>query len=84
MMKKVKINPKDLFKALDVVNEEEAFKVFEATLNFLLYIEVGEEIKLPSTTFKKISHDKIAISQTVTDRNTMLRLFKKRIIEVDV
>lgn len=83
-MKKVKLSPSDLFKTLNVRDEEEALKVFEATLNFLLYIEVGEEIRLPSTTFKKISHDKIAINQTVTDRDTMLKLFKKRIIEVDL
>jgi hypothetical protein len=83
-MKKVKLSPSDLFKTLNVKDEEEALKVFEATLNFLLFIEVGEEIRIPSTTIKKISHDKLAISQTVSDRDTMLKLLHKRIIEVEL
>lgn len=83
-MKKVKLNPTDLFKAVGVENEEEALKVFEATLSFLLYIEVGDEIKLPSVTIKKLSNDILAIDQKVTDRETMLRLFGKRVIEVDI
>lgn len=83
-MKKVKLNPSDLFKTLNVKDEEEARKVFEATLSFLLYIEVGEEVHIPSAVIKKISHDKLVISQTVSDRDTMLKLLHKRIIKVDL
>ena len=83
-MKKVKLSPSDLFKTLNVKCEEDARKVFEATLSFLLYIEVGEEIRLPSVTFKKISHDKLAIIQQVVNKDNMLKLHKKRIIEIDI
>lgn len=83
-MKKVKLNPSDLFKTLNVKDEEEALKVFEATLSFLLYIEVGEEIRLPSVTIKKISHDKLAINQRIVDPSNLSKLLKKRIIEIDL
>lgn len=83
-MKKVKLSPSDLFKTLDVKDEEEARKVFEATISFLLYIEVGDEIKLPTATIKKISHDKLAISQTTVNKSNLLKLIKNKVIEVDV
>ena len=83
-MKTVKLSPSELFNTLGVKDNEEARKVFEATLSFLLYIEVGDVIKLPTATIKKISHDKLAINQTVVNDSNLLKLLKNKIIEVDI
>ena len=83
-MKKVNLSIEDLFKSLDIKDESEARKVFEAAFNFLLYIEVGESIELPSCTIKKISHDKLAISQSISNQCNLVRLKKGHVIKVDI
>jgi hypothetical protein len=83
-MKVHNITPSELFQVLDVENEEEALKVFEAAFSFLLYLKVGDELRLSSMTIKKISDDLVRVESDTSGPDVIDFLARKRIIRLPV
>jgi len=78
------VTPSELFQVLDVENEEEALRIFEAAFSFLTYLKVGDELRLSNLIIKKISDDLLHIDPLTNGPEVVDFLSKKKIIRLPV
>jgi len=70
----------DILEVMGIEPSQDAEKAFSAGLGYLLYLDVGDEINVGTTTFKRLSSDTFTVNQ---DIDTGLRKLVPRLIEVD-
>jgi hypothetical protein len=76
------LRPSDIFKILNVKDQEEAERVFKFTLSFLSYLSPDDILKTPDVTYTKISKDMIHIDSKVNLDDVIDTFNKRKIIEV--
>ena len=78
------LQTKQLFKMLniDVERHEEAEKVIALTVDFLLYMAVGDSFETSSARFTKLNHDLLHIAFGVDELDVVESLAKRKIIKV--
>lgn len=75
------IQPESLYKILNVKNLEDAEKVLNTSLSFLLYLKIGDALVTATATFNKIDHDLIQIETCLDPDFIADELLRKRIIK---
>lgn len=70
------IQPSDLFKILNVEDNEDTRRVLSATLNFLVYLNVGDRVEISNLSFNKIGTDLIQINSKI-ELKSILDSFEK-------
>lgn len=83
-MKTHTVSPSDLFQVLEVENEEEALKVFEAAFSFLISMKAGDELRLSQSVIKKISDNLVHVEPLTSGPEVVDFLARRRIIRLPV
>ena len=75
------IQPKELFKLMNIKDTDEAVKIFQIALSFLVYIKEGEAIETSHAVFIKIADNMIKVNSKLDSKYTIDSLSKKRILK---
>lgn len=86
---KIKINskilqPKDIFKSLNIAETDEAHKILSAAYLFLIYLNNGDMLKTNDVTFTKISNDVIHVDSTLNISSVIDAFNKKLILQLPI
>lgn len=78
------IQPNEIFDMLGVKNQEDAERVLCTTLQFLLYMRVGDKLSTSVADFNKIGPDLIQLDYAIDANIVADELVKKRIIKLPI
>jgi hypothetical protein len=78
------IQPKDIFKALQVKDKDEALRILSVAYTFLAYLKVGDALEVSSMEFSKIANDLIHLKINLSEEELLNTLEQFGVIKLPV